>query len=779
MKAGPAGSFGTRLKALRESAGFTQEELATIAGLSVHAISALERGERRRPHVETVRALSAALDLTAAARDAFLGSARAPAQYAAADELTDASLPLALTNLVGRDADVETLRRWLADPAARLITLVGPGGVGKTRLALELARAIADEDTTRVVFVPLSALRDHAFLAAAIAEALGLPDVTAGELPRRARLACADRRTLLVLDNFEQLLDAASLVTDLLTAAGTLRVLVTSRAPLRVRGEREYAVGPLALSVGLDATSPADLVASPAVRLFVERVRDVHPEFRLTPANGSAVAAICQRLDALPLALELAAPWMKTLTADGLLRRLTQDVLLPMATPRDLPERQQTMTATVAWSYQLLSADEQRAFRRLGALAGRFPLEAGAAVMAGRDGAWSDDAALGAVAGLIDKSLVLRADASAESRPLYRMLDTVRAYAALQLAASGDDEEAMEGLTRYCTRQAARAMDGTMGPEQVEWLDCVRDDLESYRIVLARLIERARPIEAADIAWRLVFFWLIRWHTAEGLHWYEEILSLPNLTPAAESRALVGAAAMRYTQADIAGARSALMRALQLACDAGDTEAAVYAEIVLAHVEHAAGNEKAARDRFARSVDGFRALAVPWGAANALGGMAAVAHATGDDREAERLVDEATSMRGQVGPWFTSVALRVRAMLAVQRGSPDEAIATVREGLAEIRKLQDKFAFVNALIPLAAAATLKGDDAWAARILGARDAVSDRTGAAVVDKSVLELRELTEHGARVRLGPERWESAYAAGRSASIDALIKDIDRPR
>ena len=224
-----------------------------------------------------------------------------------------ASLPLALTNLVGRDADVETLRRWLADPAARLITLVGPGGVGKTRLALELAQAAADEDTRRVVFVPLAALHDPAFLAPAIAEALGLPDVTASDLPRHARGACADRPTLVILDNFEQLLEAASLVTDLLAAVGTLSVLATSRAPLRLRGEREYVVGPLALNDSVDATSPADLAASPAVRLFVERVRNVHSEFRLTPANGATVAAICRRLDALPLALELAAAWMKTL----------------------------------------------------------------------------------------------------------------------------------------------------------------------------------------------------------------------------------------------------------------------------------------------------------------------------------------------------------------------------------------------------------------------------------------------------------------------------------
>src|SRR5689334_21514650 len=168
MKSGAPGTFGAQLKALREAAGFTQDELATIAGLSVHAVSALERGERRRPHVDTMRALSAALDLTGAVRDSFIESARPPAQATAFDELIGASLPMPLTALLGRDKDVQTLRQWLADPAARLITLIGPGVVGKTRLALELARAIADESATRVVFVPLAAIRDPAFVESAI-----------------------------------------------------------------------------------------------------------------------------------------------------------------------------------------------------------------------------------------------------------------------------------------------------------------------------------------------------------------------------------------------------------------------------------------------------------------------------------------------------------------------------------------------------------------------------------------------------------------------------------
>jgi transcriptional regulator with XRE-family HTH domain len=325
MKNGAPRSFGAQLRALREAAGFTQEELATIAGLSVHGVSALERGERRRPHVETVRALSAALDLTGPSRDALLASGRA-APKPAVGQLRDVSLPLPLTVLLGRDADVQTLRHWLADPAARLITLTGPGGAGKTRLALELARAHAAEGSSRVLFVGLAAVRNSAFVAPAIAEALGVLDATALNLPLRTRAACDGTPTLLVLDNFEQVLDAAPLVADLLTSVSALRVLATSRAPLHVRGEREYPVGPLALDLHVASTSPADLAGSPAVRLFVERVRDVQPAFRLTSANGPTVTEICHRLDALPLALELAARWIKVLSAEDLLRRLSHNV---------------------------------------------------------------------------------------------------------------------------------------------------------------------------------------------------------------------------------------------------------------------------------------------------------------------------------------------------------------------------------------------------------------------------------------------------------------------
>ena len=778
MKAGLPGSFGAQLKALREAAGYTQEELATIAGLSVHGISALERGERRRPHVETVRALSAALDLTATARDAFLGSARTHTGDGASVQGERGWLPLPLTSLLGRDADLQTLRQWLADPAIRLISLTGPGGAGKTRLALELAREMTDEDQARVIFISLAPIRDASLVAPAIAEALGLPDVTALDLPKRARAVCADRSTWLVLDNFEQVLDGAPLIADLLSSVALLRVLVTSRAPLRLRGEREYVIGPLLLDADSEALPLADLARCAAVRLFVERARDVQPEFRLTAANGPAVAAVCRRLDGLPLAIELAAPWMKVLTAQDLLDRLGRNALLSIVGPRDLPERQQTMNATVAWSYQLLDPDEQRAFRRFGALPGLFPIDAAAAVLAGGSGhPAATDGALRVVAALIDKSLLQRTETSVvPTCPLYQMLETVRVYAMLELTAAGERDDALEGLVRYSIAEASLAAEGLLGPAQVEWLDRVREDLESHRDALAWLIAHGRAAEAATIAWRLLFFWLIRGHAAEGLRWYEQILNLPSLPPAAESKALAGAATMLYSQGNPAAARTRLLRALALADDTGDGDLTAQIVNMLGHVELATGNVDMARERFVSAVARFQALRVAWGSGHAMSASAWVALSAGDTVLAERLLDEAAIVLRQAGPFFSMLTLYVRAVLAVRRADLDEAIRLGRQSLLKIHELHDKFAIVYALVPLAAAAVLKGDDAWAARILGARDAVTERFGAAVVDQSVHDLTEQASREVRARLGPDRWAAAYTAGRTSSIETLLKDID---
>jgi len=773
MKPAPPRSFGAHLKSLREAAGFTQEELATIAGLSVHAVSALERGERRRPQFETVRALSSALDLPTAIRDALVASARVPGSTAATNTPSGPSFPLPLTNLVGREDDIATLRQWLTDPAARLITLIGPGGVGKTRLALELARVTADDRLARVVFVALAAIRDPGFVASTVAEAFGVGDAASLDFPRRARAVCGAYPVLLVLDNFEQVLPAASLVADLVTEVPSLRILVTSRAPLHVRGEREYPVGTLAVGPPPDTSSDG-----PAVRLFVERVQDLQPDFEITDANRATIADICRRLDALPLALELAAPWIKVLTAGGLLSKLERDRLLSAPGPRDLPERQQTMNATVAWSYQLLDASEQRAFRRFGALPGLFPVDPAAEVLTGRERAAGMDDALAAIAVLIDKSLLLRSESSVVATcPLYYMLETVRAYASNELISANERGEAMEGLLRYCTAEAALASQGLVGPAQAEWLDRVREDLDSYRAALAWLIGDGRGDEASAIAWPLLFFWLIRGHGTEGLRWFEQILRFPSLSPATEARARLGAAGMLHTQGGLANGRLHLTRALALARDSDDREVIAVGAWMFGHIEYAAGNLTEAQDWFATSRDSFADIPIHWGRGSALSGLAWVALAKGDRERAHSLVVEASSSFGEAGPWFLALGLYIRIVLTLQRGDADAVIALMRQSLIRVRQTQDKFGVVYGMAPLAAAAALKGDHAWVARILGARDAITERAGTALVDPLMREVGERIEREARARLGPDGWEKSHGDGRRSSIDSMLKDIDR--
>ena len=764
-------SFGAHLRHLREAAGYTQEELAAIAGLSVHAISALERGERRRPHVDTVRALSGALDLGPAARDAFVASSRIAIADAAVDELGGAPLPIPPTDLVGREDDVRALREWLADPGARLVTLVGPGGVGKSRLALELARAVSDEGTSRAFFVPLAAIRDAGLAACAIAEALGFADINASDLPARARAACSGRSTLLVLDNFEQVLVASSVVSSLVSSVPSLQLLVTSRTPLRVRGEREYALGPLALTS--DGGAAGDLATVPAVRLFVERARNVQRDFALTPSNGHTILSICRRLDALPLAIELTARWIKVLPADELLRRLERNVLVSAPGPRDLPERQQTMTAAVGWSYDLLDGEEQLALQRVSVLPGRFPAEAAACTLSGRNSGEAPDF-LPVLTALVDKSLLIVAPPVA-GRPLYQMFETVRAYAADKLAAAGTREDAVEGLVRYCLTEAPRAEAGLVGPDQVEWLERVHQDLDNYRVALIWLIERDRATEASEVAWRLMTFWMIRGQSTEALDWLAQIQKLPSVSPIGRARSLIGAAMMWYWQGAQDRARHGIEQVMADA--AADPGLAAVAGLVLGHTYYADGRVAIAREYFARSLELFRSASVPWAIGNALTGLAGVALASGDAERAERLLDEATGVLRRAGPWYLSLALYWRAVLAVRRGRADHALAWVRESLTRVRALHDKFVFVHMMIPLAAAAALKGDFEWAARILGVQHDVTERSGPTFLDHAVADLRGHVEREALERLGDARFAEAFAAGATCSIDELLDDIDR--
>jgi predicted ATPase len=467
-------SFGFLLKRHRLAAGLTLERLAERAALSARSISDLERGVSQRPRRETVDLLSGALGLSDADRAAFEEAARSASlapleQTASAEE--PGRLPLHLTSFVGRANEVDLILRLLREEGVRLLTLTGPGGTGKSRLAVEVAEAIGGELQAGVRFVELAPVTSPDDVPLAIGRAFGVAGTNGAAVLASVAAQVGDRELLVVLDNFEHVLAAAPAVVELLRACPRLSVLVTSRSPLRLSGEQELPVPPLPVPARDTGSSGGKIGGYPSVQLFVDRAARVRPSFALTDDTAPTVAAICARLDGLPLALELAAARMKLLTPRSLLRRLdgvASGSALELLTrgARDVPPHQRTLRDTMLWSYNLLTADEQRLFRRLAIFAGGFTLEAGCQV----SGVGADDGqaagtrplrggtigyadipaseTLDLIGSLLDKSL-LYVDEGPDGEPRFMMLETVRELGLEQLRASGEFEGIAERHARY------------------------------------------------------------------------------------------------------------------------------------------------------------------------------------------------------------------------------------------------------------------------------------------------------------------------------------------
>ncbi|MDQ3855301.1 MAG: helix-turn-helix domain-containing protein [Chloroflexota bacterium] len=449
--------FGEMLRRYRATARLTQEALAEKAGLSQVGVAALESGRRLRPHPHTVRALSDALELSEDQRVAFetavpwRGSTGSSFPISA-DRTTTASLPRLPTELVGRSTDLEAVGALLRGNA-RLVTVTGPGGVGKTSLALQLAHDLSYRFPDGVHMVALAPLLEASLVIPALVRSLALSEAGG----RRASDILEDylrhRQMLLVLDNFEHVADAATLVAELVRSSDHLRVLVTSRVPLRIRGERQYALRPLAVPQLSRVPGVEEVVGNPAVELFVERAKDAAPDFELTEANATALAAICRRLDGLPLAIELAAARLRALTPTELLARL--DRSLPQLTEgaRDLPKRQRTMRATIEWSYQLLQEPQWRLLNRLSVFRGGWDLEAAEAV--GADGDTVEEEMLDLLTSLVEQSLVV-AEVREGGATRYRILEPLREFAWERLQESGEETTVSERHAAYYGSLAER-----------------------------------------------------------------------------------------------------------------------------------------------------------------------------------------------------------------------------------------------------------------------------------------------------------------------------------
>lgn len=669
--------FGALLRQQRLATGLTQEALAERAGLGVRTIQDLERGAAR-PRADTTARLQAALGLCGEGRARFAALARPAPRHRS--RITTAArgagsgathLPVVPTSFVGREREVAAVHRLLG--AARLVTLVGPGGVGKTRLALAVTARCSTDFADGAVFVDLAPLADPADVAAALAAALGVREMPGRALPETLTDALRDRHLLLLLDNCERVAGAAPLVAALLAACPRLAALATSRLPLHLRAEQEFPVAPLATpDCGLPA---AALAAFPAVALFATRARAVAPEFTVTDDNAAAVAAICAQLDGLPLAIELAAARVKLLPPGAMLARLDHRLALLTGGPRDLPARQRTLRDTIAWSHELLAATEQRVFRRLGVFSGGGTLAALAAVAADA----ADPDPLDAVAALVDQSLVYRGEGP-DGEPRFGMLETIREYAAEQLAAHGEADASRRRHADYYLGLAEAAEARLRGGEQPAWLGRLEAEHANFQAALAWCLAAGEGARGLRLAGALGAFWHRRGHLSLGCDWLARLLAAGPSgaeTAATRAKALCGLGQLAYSRMDIAAALRALEESVGLRRRQGDAGGRGLAE--------------------ALTWLGAARLSADW-----------------DLLRVRAALDEAAALaRAADDPWTLAGALTRLGMALLTCGDAAAAGPTLEESLALWRATGDRWGEGWALFYLGNTAELAGDAATA------------------------------------------------------------------